>query len=93
MSHIASPIFYQQKKETIAALAGSGYTILYEGVQSGTLENQKRFDQEIGFQMTPTLYSSIASMIDLESQDNQSLFAGISTGSLVSVDLSIDDIV
>jgi hypothetical protein len=43
--------------------------------------------------MTPTLYSTVADLIGLQSQDNQFLFAGISTGSLLSVDLSIDDIV
>ena len=30
MSHIASSEFYQNKKETIKSLAGSGYTILVE---------------------------------------------------------------
>ena len=47
----------------------------------------------MGFDMTPTLYSTVADLIDLQSQDNHFLFASISTGSLVSVDLSIDDIV
>ena len=47
----------------------------------------------MGFDLTPTLYSTIADLIGLQSQDNAFLFAGISTGSLVPVDLSIDDIV
>lgn len=47
----------------------------------------------MGFDFTPTLYTTIADLIGLSSQDNKALFAGISTGSLVSVDLSIDDIV
>ena len=47
----------------------------------------------MGFDLTPTLYSTIADLISLQSQDNAFLFSGISTGSLVSVDLSIDDIV
>lgn len=47
----------------------------------------------MGFDLTPTLYSTLADLVGLQSQDNQALFAGISSGSLVSVDLSIDDIV
>lgn len=47
----------------------------------------------MGFDFTPTLYANIADLIGLSSQDNKFLFDGIATGSLVSVDLSIDDIV
>ena len=47
MSHIASPEFYQDKKETIRALAGSGYTIIVEGVRPGTPENQALFVQSL----------------------------------------------
>jgi hypothetical protein len=61
-------------------------------VRPGTPENQKKFDQALGFSLTHDLYSEIASLIGLQSQDNRILYAGISTGSLRSVDLSIDDI-
>jgi hypothetical protein len=93
MSHIASPDFFAHKKETIKALSASGYTILYEGVRPGTSENQAIFDRAMGFDLTPTLYSTIADLVWLQSQDNHSLFDGVATWSLVSVDLSIDDIV
>ncbi|NRH21104.1 hypothetical protein HOO68_03605 [Candidatus Gracilibacteria bacterium] len=93
MSHIATPEFYTNKKEAIAALAQSGYTIIMEGVKPGTPENQALFNQSIGFDFTPTLYSEIANIIGLQSQDNKMLFEGINTGSLVSVDLSIDEII
>jgi hypothetical protein len=93
MSHIATPEFYSTKKSTIATLAQSGYTILMEGVKPGTPENQTIFNQSMGFDFTPTLYARIADLIWLQSQDNKDLFAGIATGSLVSIDLSIDDIV
>lgn len=93
MSHIATPEFYQSKHETIHALANSGYTILVEWVRTGTPENQKKFDQALGFAMTHNLYGEIASLIGLQAQDNRTLYAGISTGSLRSVDLSIDDMV
>ncbi|MBC7498599.1 hypothetical protein H7170_03045 [Candidatus Gracilibacteria bacterium] len=93
MSHIASPEFFAHKKETIQLLARQGYTILYEGVKPGTPDNQAIFDRAMGFDFTPTLYSTIANLVGLHSQDNGSLFAEIATGSLISVDLSIDDIV
>ncbi len=93
MSHIATPEFFATKKETIQWLSASGYTILVEWVKPWTPENQVRFNQSIGFDFTPTLYTTIADLIWLQSQDNQFLFAGIWSGSLVSVDLSIDDIV
>ena len=47
MSHIASPEFYLNKKETIASLAGSGYTILVEGVKPGSPANQALFAQSL----------------------------------------------
>lgn len=47
----------------------------------------------MGFDFTPTLYSKIASVINLQSQDNKMLYSGILTGSLESIDLSIDEIV
>jgi hypothetical protein len=93
MSHIATPEFYQSKHKIIQTLAQSGYTILTEWVRPGTPENQKKFDQALGFTLTHDLYGEVASLIGLQSQDNRTLYAGISTGSLRSVDLSIDDIV
>ncbi len=93
MSHIATPAFYDQKKKTIQSLSASGYTILVEWVKPGTPENQVKFNQSIGFDFTPTLYARIADILSLQSQDNQYLYMGISTGALRSVDLSIDDIV
>jgi len=47
----------------------------------------------MGFAFTPTLYSEVANIIQLQSQDNAFLFSGINTGSLISVDLSIDEII
>lgn len=93
MSHIATPEFFQEKKATLASLAQNGYIILVEWVKPGTDENQIIFNQSVGFNFTPTLYSEVAQFIWLQSQDNKILFEWISTGSLVNVDLSIDDII
>ena len=93
MSHIATPEFYAQKQATLNTLASSGYTILFEGVKPWTPENQAIFNQSMWFDFTPTLYTSIAEAIWLSSQDNILLYTGIASGSLVSVDLSIDEIV
>ncbi|MBX9809638.1 hypothetical protein K2X92_04600 [Candidatus Gracilibacteria bacterium] len=93
MSHIATDRFFAEKKETITKLAQDGYVILVEGVKPGTKENQEIFDRTIGFEFTPTLYKEVANLILLQNQNNQVLFDQINTGSLVSVDLSVDDIV
>lgn len=47
----------------------------------------------MGFEFTPTLYKEVANLILLQNQDNKALFDQVNTGSLVSVDLSVDDIV
>lgn len=61
-------------------------------MQTGSLQSQKAFHAQIGFNFTPTLYAEMADLIGLQAQD-KSLYAGVSSGSLVSVDLSLDDIV
>jgi hypothetical protein len=43
--------------------------------------------------MTRDLYGELASLIGLQAQDHDTLYAGISTGALRSVDLSIDALV
>lgn len=93
MSHIATPDFFLDKKATILSLAQKGYTILVEWVKPGTAENQSIFNQSVWFNFTPTLYSEIADFIWLQSQDNMMLFEWVATGSLVNIDLSIDEIV
>lgn len=93
MSHIATEEFYKQKEETIYSLSASGFTFLMEGVRSGTKENEKKFSESLGFEFTPTLYDTVASFIGLVSQSNETLFARVASGAIVSVDLSIDDIV
>ena len=47
----------------------------------------------MGFRFTDTLYKTISDITGLEVQDNSILYAHISTGSIVSVDLSMDTIV
>lgn len=61
-------------------------------MRPGTPENEKKFSESLGFDFTPTLYTTIASFIGLEAQNNETLFVSVSSGSLVSVDVSIDDI-
>lgn len=93
MSHIATPDFFLDKKATIISLAQNGYTIIVEWVKPGNPDNQAIFNQSVWFNFTPTLYSEIAEFIWLQSQDNNMLFEWIATGSLVNIDLSIDEIV
>jgi len=93
MSHIAHRDFYREKNTQLQSLAQSGYTILVEWVRPGSSDNQAKFDAYLGFQFTDTLYNTLALFTGFEAQNNDSLYAWISTGSLVSVDISIDDIV
>jgi TraB/PrgY/gumN family len=90
MSHIAHPNFYLQKKENIKKLADQWYVVLVEWVQSWTIENEKKLSQALGFELTRSLYSTIANIAWLDSQDNAFLFWGIAPENLVSVDISID---
>lgn len=93
MSHIASPEFYDEKQKQIQLLSQSGYTILVEWVRPGTPENQSKFDAYMGFRFTDTLYDTIALLTGFEAQSNDMLYTWVSTGSLVSVDLSLDEVV
>jgi hypothetical protein len=93
MSHIATPQFFHNKNRQLQALANSGYVLLMEWVQKGTIESHTKFDSYMGFRFTDTLYKTISDITGLEAQDNSRLYAHISTGSIVSVDLSMDTIV
>ncbi len=93
MSHIATDEFYTQKHQKLLSLSQSGYTIILEWVRPGTEENRKKFDNYMGFQFTKSLYSVVAWLGGLVAQNNDTLYAGIATGSILSLDLSIDDIV
>ncbi len=93
MSHIATPEFFSQQNTRIRSLASSWYTILMEWVHAGTPENHEKFDRYMGLHFTESLYSTLASITWLASQDVDILYSGVSTGSLQSVDLSVDEIV
>lgn len=93
MSHIANPDFYIQKNQKILSYSQSGYTILMEWVHPGTEENTKKFDLYMGFQFTKTFYSTFAHLWNLVVQENKELYKNANPVSLVSVDLSIDEIV
>lgn len=93
MSHIGSEDFYRQTAQKIESLQKAGYIFLVEWVRPGTPENEKKFSQYLGINFTPTLYKSISSLISLSYQDYDTLFSQVPPESLVSVDVSIDDIV
>lgn len=92
MSHIAMSGFYMDANSHIRSLSDDGYTILVEWVRPGTPESQDIFDGYMGFQFTDDLYDQLALLMWMEAQDNTILYAWVDTGSLVSVDLSLDDI-
>lgn len=91
MSHIATPEFYQRTRDDIISLTHSGYIVYAEGVRPGTQKNTEAFQKLLGLKLTDKTYTTLANTIGMEAQD-QSLYAGIGTGSLRYVDISIDDI-
>jgi hypothetical protein len=93
MSHIAAPEFYELQKKKIDELSASWYTFLIEGVSSGSLENEKKFQEMLGFEFTPSFYPLFAREFSFVSQDNNYLFENVPLLQRVSVDLSINEIV
>lgn len=93
MSHIAAPDFYEVQKKKIDELSASGYTFLIEGVSSWSLKNERKFQEMLGFEFTPSFYSLFAQEFSFVAQDNAYLFENVPLSQRVSVDLSIDEIV
>ncbi len=91
MSHIASPSFYRQVQKNIATAKNDGYVLFYEGVRAGTPENMEDFNEALGIDMTPTLYTSISELYGITAQNNDD-FLGIVNDNDENVDLSIDEI-
>ncbi len=60
-------------------------------MRPGTPENSEKFQKLLGIKLEGDTYGEIARMFGLTAQD-ASLYDGISTGSLIRADLSIDDI-
>ncbi len=92
MSHIGTRAYYDRVNHTLRDLTASGYTIYREWVFPGTKENTDRFDRTLGVKISSGTYADFASFIGLVAQDDQ-IFSGISSGSIRSVDLTLDQIV
>jgi hypothetical protein len=90
MSHIATAEFYADKREKLIQLSASGYNILMEWVQSGSTQSEAKVAQALGFELTPTLYSTISDLVGLQAQDNDFLYEWLPSSRLKSVDISID---
>ncbi len=93
MSHIANEEFYTEKNRKLREYANSGAVILVEWVRPWTPENTEKFYEKLSFRLTNTLYDRVADFLGLASQEHETLFRGIDPEFLVSVDVSIDDLV
>jgi hypothetical protein len=93
MSHIAHPNFYAQKQQTIQDLANDGYVFLIEWVRWWTFENEQKLSEALGFEFTRSLYQTIADIAWFTAQNNETLFAKVSSWSRISVDISIDQMI
>jgi hypothetical protein len=92
MSHIATKRYYDTIQTELKGYAGSGYVLYLEWVLPGTPENQAKLEQALGMKISSGTYEEIATLMGMSSQDD-SLYNGIDTWSLVHADLSVDDIV
>ncbi len=92
MSHIATKQYYDKIQSELINYAGSGYVLYLEGVLPGTKENQAKLEQALGMKISSGTYEEIATLMGMASQDD-SLYSGIASWSLIHADLSVDDIV
>lgn len=92
MSHIATENFYNQKKQSIDNLSNSGFIILEEWVRPGTSESEEKFHQMLGFDLRGDTYEKVSKIFNYTHQ-TRDLYDNIPENQLVSVDLSLDDIV
>jgi hypothetical protein len=92
MSHIGTEPYYQEIRSGIESLAQRGVLIYIEWVKPGKSENKDIMDRTLGVRLSSGTYGQIADILDMRAQDD-SLYAGISTGSLRYPDISIDELV
>ena len=92
MSHIATPAFFAEKKQSLQNLSISGFQIMVEGVGTGSTESARALDAMMGFDFTSAGYGDIAHILGLAEQD-KSLYENIAPEHIVHVDISLDDIV
>lgn len=92
MSHIGTRAYYDRVNLALRDLTNSGYIIYREGVLPGSPESTDRFDRTLGVKISSGTYADFASLAGLVAQDDR-IFSGISSGSIRSVDLTLDQIV
>lgn len=93
MMHIAKENFYTEKNTSLKKLAENNFTILAEGVQSGSPESEEKLNKIMGFDFVNEGYEKFAKILALTPQSLDNTYEGIDENRLKSVEPSIDDIV
>lgn len=93
MMHIAKGDFYSEKNASLKKLAENNFTILAEGVQSGSPESEEKLNKIMGFDFVNDGYEKFAKILALTPQSLDNTYGGIDENRLKSVEPSIDDIV
>lgn len=88
MSHIASEKFYTEKTLSIEKLASENFTILAEGVGTGSKESLDTVNHFVGFDLSEG-YKQFAEAANLQSQNTQ-IYKNIAKEKIQNVDFSLD---
>lgn len=91
VSHIASPSFYLEIRESIKEAKQDDYVLLFEGVRPWSDENMEAFNTALWINFSDTLYENFSQLYGITSQDNM-MFLGLWDTPDINVDLDIDTI-
>lgn len=91
MSHIATEKFFEKKKNSLQNLNNENYTVLAEGVGTGTTDSETRINEIMGFDFTNLGYAQIAEIFGFAEQKT-TLYDSISPEKIKNVDLTLDEI-
>lgn len=92
MSHIWTPNFYQNVKNSIEKYKKDDFTYYFEWVKPGSKENQEKFDKALWIKLDKNTYSTMSKLYWLVNQDN-SIFLNLVNNKDINVDVNIDEIV
>lgn len=91
VSHIASPAFYLQIRDSISSAKEDGYVLLFEGVRPGSEENMEDFNRALGIDFSDTLYDNFSRLYWVVAQDNL-MFLWLWETADINVDMDINTI-
>jgi len=91
MSHIWSQSFYDWVEREITAAKNNDYTLYFEWVTPGSVENKRAFDKALWIKLESDTYESLARLYGIVAQDNQQ-FLNLVNSRDKNIDLNLDQI-